>query len=341
MALAYPASDVRPPAGAVLHTGPHSAVQLIEDTDPDIVLAAIVGAAGLPATMAALDRGVDVALANKETLVAAGSLMVEAAWRSGAAILPVDSEHAALWMCLNATPHGFRFPPYDVSDDVSRVTLTASGGALRGWSAERLARATPDDALDHPNWSMGAKVTVDTATLMNKAFELVEAHWLFGVPAEKLRAVVHPQSIVHAIADLPDGSAIAQLGLPDMRTPIQYALTAPSRPQGLNGRLSLTDLGTLTFESPDMDRFPALSFGREIITRGGTAGAIVNGANEAAVRAFLERRAPLTAIPRLVADAIASIGVSRIRSLDDVYAADGAARDFVDRSLVGYASSTA
>jgi 1-deoxy-D-xylulose-5-phosphate reductoisomerase len=303
-----------------------------------VVLSAIVGAAGLPATLAALDRGIDVALANKEALVAAGSLVVATAERSGAAILPVDSEHAALWMCLSAAPEGFRFPPFTAGEHVARITLTASGGALRAWPAARLASATPDDALNHPNWSMGAKVTLDTATLMNKAFELVEAHWLFGIPAERLCAVVHPQSIVHAIADLADGSSIAQLGLPDMRTPIQYALTAPSRPAGLNAHVSFAELSELTFEAPDLERFPSLGFGHRIVREGGTAGAVVNGANEAAVHAFIDRRVPLPAIHALVEEALTEVGVSPINSLDDVLSADRAARDFVERAASAYPS---
>jgi len=328
------------PEGAILHTGPAASAQLIEDMNPDVVLSAIVGVAGLPATMAALERGIDVALANKEALVAAGSVVTAAARRSGAALLPVDSEHAALWMCLNSAPEGFRFPPFNAGEHVSRITLTASGGALRDWSKEELAKATPDDALAHPNWAMGAKVTLDTATLMNKAFELVEAHWFFDLPAEKLCAVVHPQSIVHAIADFADGSSVAQLGLPDMRTPIQYALTAPSRPRGLVEHVSFADCRELTFEQPDRDRFPALSLGHRIAREGGTSGAIVNAANEAAGRAFFDRLIPFPAVYELTAEALDAIGTSPLRDLDDAMEADAEARRFVKRSMEAYASTS-
>jgi 1-deoxy-D-xylulose-5-phosphate reductoisomerase len=323
---------------ARVRTGEDAAAALVDEVDADLVMAAIVGAAGLPATFAALRRGIDVALANKEVLVAAGELAVREAAASGAAMLPVDSEHAALWMCLASSPAGFRVPPYDASAEVERIVLTASGGALIDRSAEELRNVTAQDALKHPNWDMGAKVTIDTATLMNKSFELVEAHWLFGMPAEKLSAVVHRQSIVHAIAEFADGSSVAQLGLPDMRTPIQFALTAPERPAGLAGRVSLASLGSLTFEEPDSARFPAIGLGGEIVRRGGSAGAVVNAANEEAVRAFCAGRMPFPLIYQLTAGALDRVGVSPVNGLDDVLAADAEARRFVASELSAYAA---
>lgn len=332
-----PTASAGMPAEARLFTGDEAAAELVERTAPDLVMAAIVGAAGLSSTLTALRCGVDVALANKEVLVAAGGLAVSMAQETGAAIAPVDSEHAALWMCLAAAPSGFRVPPYDASGEVERIVLTASGGALIDRPADELEDVTPEDALSHPNWDMGAKVTIDTATLMNKSFELVEAHWLFGLPAEKLDAVVHRQSIVHAVAEFADGSSIAQLGVPDMLTPIQFALTAPERPRGLVRGVSLAACRTLTFEEPDLERFPAMGLGREIVSRGGTAGAAVNAANEEAVRAFLAGRATFPMIYRLTAGALEGVGVSPIRDLDDVLAADAEARRFVALSLAAYA----
>lgn len=317
--------------GATLRVGVDAAERLVREVEADVVVCAIVGVAGLAATLAAVELGRDAALANKEALVAAGGLVVGACARSGAKLLPVDSEHAALWMCLASGADGFVFPPHGCPGDLDRAVLTASGGALRGWDAARLERATAADALAHPNWSMGAKVTIDTATLINKSFELVEAHWLFGIPGERLGIVVHPQSLVHAVAEWRDGSSVAHLGAPDMRTPILGALTAPGRPAGCVRALSLVEAGSLTFEEADADRFPGVGLGHAIVERGGTAGAIVNGANEAAVSLFAEGAIAFPEIARLSWAAIDAVGVSGIRGLDDVMEADGAARAFVAR----------
>ncbi|MBL0927427.1 MAG: 1-deoxy-D-xylulose-5-phosphate reductoisomerase [Phycisphaerales bacterium] len=332
-ALAEDDGSAPPPPGLSVRRGPDAAEGLIEDTSPDIVLAAMVGFAGLPATLAAARRGLRIALANKETLVAAGSLVTEACGRSGAALLPVDSEHSGVWQCLLAHHAGGEVPPTRVGPAVERVVLTASGGPFRAWAKEQIDSATPEQALKHPTWSMGAKVTIDSASLTNKALELVEAHWLFGLPSARLGALVHPPSIVHAIVEFADGSVVAQLGAPDMRTPIQYALAHPRRPAGVSRKSSPLDWRSFEFEPPDTDRFPALRLGFEVIDRGGSAGAVFNAANEAAVEAFLARRIPFGAIPRLSEAALREVGASPLRDLADALAADGEARRFVASRL--------
>lgn len=308
--------------------GPHSAEGLVRAVDADIVVTAIMGAAGLSATVAAIELGRDLAFANKETLVAAGELVVPLARSKGVSLRPVDSEHAALWLCLQCVDAEC-CPPCVVVPEVERAVVTASGGPFRAWDAARLESATAADALDHPTWSMGRKITIDSATMMNKAFELIEAHWLFGLAPERLGVLVHPQSIVHALAELRDGSVVAQLGDPDMRTPIQQALMHPDRPVGAATRLDLASVGSLTFEPADPVRFPALELWREVIERGGTAGAVVNGANEAAVAAFLDGRLGFCRIEALSRAALESVGVSRLRSTDDCLEADAEARRFV------------
>jgi 1-deoxy-D-xylulose-5-phosphate reductoisomerase len=322
--------------GVNLRTGPDAAERLVREIDADIVLAAIVGSAGLGATLAAVELGRDVALANKEALVAAGSLVTAAANRTGAAILPVDSEHSAIWQCLaghaaaGATPIR---PPCTLDSQVSRIVLTASGGALRSRTKDATYNATPEDALKHPTWSMGAKVTIDSASLTNKALEIIEAHWLFGLPASRIGAIIHPQSIVHSFVEFADGSVIAQLGSPDMRTPIQYALTFPHH---LPGRAALIDFATLSrldFSPPDLERFPALALGWRVIEEGGTSGAVFNAANEAAVEAFLARRIPFGRVAELATEAMDEIGVSPVRDLADITAADAQARAFVRSRL--------
>ena len=314
--------------------GPRAAEDLVrachDDGGLDMVVGAMVGSAGLPATLAALELGIDVALANKETLVAAGEIVVEAASRTGASLLPVDSEHSAVWQCLNSDATGIRKPPFVCGPEVSCVTLTASGGALRDWPIDRIRSATPEQALAHPNWDMGAKVTIDSASLTNKALELIEAAWLFGLGSDRLGALIHPQSIVHSFVEFADRSVIAQLGAPDMKTPIQYALTAPARPPGVAPRLNLQELSRLDFAEPDPERFPALGMGFEVIDRGGTAGAVFNGANEAAVEAFLAGRVDFGTMTDLAREALSSVGSNPIRSLDDVLEADAEARRFVE-----------
>lgn len=345
LALADESVAFDAPSGCRVHRGPGAAEDLVRachaDGGVDIVLGAMVGSAGLPATLAALELGIDVALANKETLVAAGQLVVESAGRSGAALLPVDSEHSAVWQCLNSDATGFRRPPFICGSEVMRVTLTASGGALRDWSLDRLEHATPEQALAHPNWDMGAKVTIDSASLTNKALELVEAAWLFGLGTDRLGALIHPQSIVHSFVEFADRSVVAQLGMPDMKTPIQYALTAPLRPPGVAPKLDLSELSRLDFATPDLERFPALRAGFEIIERGGTAGAVFNAANEAAVEAFLAGRVGFGPMTRLAREALVQVGSSPIRSLADVLEADREARRFVGAQLDGVRTGSA
>ncbi len=256
----------------------------------DWVMAAIVGAGGLEATLAAVDRGATVALANKECLVCAGALFMERALHASATVLPVDSEHNAVFQSISAGPR----------EDVVRVTLTASGGPFRTWSKEAIQKASREQALKHPNWSMGAKVTIDSASLMNKGLELIEAHHLFSLAPEELDVVVHPQSVVHALVEFRDGSVVAQLGVPDMRTPIAQALAWPDRTESGVARLNLANVGALTFEPPDIERFPALALARAALAAGGGAGNVLNAANEVAVAAFLAGRLPFGGIPSLV-----------------------------------------
>lgn len=325
------------PPGVNMRVGADAAERLVREVEADVVMSAVVGFAGLGATFAAVELGRDVALANKETLVAAGQVITGAARRSGASLLPVDSEHSAIWQCLASRSQGeeptHQRPVCALGADVSRVILTASGGAFRTWDAARIAQASVEDALNHPTWDMGAKVTIDCASLVNKALELIEAHWLFGIPAGRLGAVVHPQSIVHSFVEFVDGSVIAQLGEPDMRTPIQHALTFPRRCAGVSRRINFEELRSLDFEPPDLERFPALAHGLRVIEQGGTAGAVFNGANERAVGAFIEGRVAFGRIPALVGGALGSVGVSDAGSLDDVMRADAEARAYVDREI--------
>lgn len=310
--------------GRVLR-GTDAAERLVRETDSDLVVAAIPGAAGIRPTFAALERGLAVAIANKETLVAAGELAVAACRRTGATLLPVDSEHSGVWQCLGLASAC----PLVAPADVTRVVLTASGGSLRGRPLADLEHATPEQALRHPTWSMGPKVTIDSASLMNKALEVIEAHWLFGVPAERLDAVVHPQSIVHCLVERADGSVLTQQAPPDMRLPIQLALTWPARAPGCARATDWAGPMSLTFEPVDAARYPAFGLAREALRRGGTAGAVLNGANEAAVATFLAGRCGFGAVARAVRAAVEGVGVSSLRSLDDALAADAEGRRFV------------
>lgn len=308
--------------GRAVHAGPDAALEIVERfVEPgDVVMGAMVGAAGLEPTLAAIRRGAIIALANKETLVAAGEIVMAEVAARGGTILPVDSEHSALFQCLLAG-HGSR--------EVRRVVLTASGGPFRTWSSARLREATIADALAHPTWRMGRKVTIDSASLMNKALELIEARWLFDLGADRIEAIVHPQSIVHGLAEFVDGSVIAQLSPPDMKLPIQLALTWPDRVEGCADRLDWTRLRGLEFEQVDHDRFPALRLAAEVIRRGGSSGAVLNAANEVAVEAFLAGTIPFLAIADLVAEALAGLPTRPVRTLAEVAAADHEARDFV------------
>jgi len=284
--------------------------------DADVVLSAITGAAGLAAGLAALRAGKTLALANKESLVSAGPLMMEAATAGKAAIVPVDSEHSAVFQAMQS---GRR-------EEVAKVYITGSGGPFRTADAAALGNATVEQALKHPTWRMGAKITVDSATLMNKALEVIEAKWLFGLEAEQIEVVIHPQSIVHSLVEFRDGSVIAQLGLPDMRVPIQYAITYPERLDGNVKRLDLTELKTLTFEKPDTTRFPSILLGFRAAREGGTMGAVLNAANEVAVEAFLARRLAFPRIVATVAEVMERHSVKRSPTLDDILQADAWAR---------------
>ena len=280
--------------------------------DSDLVMAAIVGCAGLRPTMAAVEAGKTVALANKEALVTAGDLMTEAAKTSGATLLPVDSEHNAIFQALA----GSRI------DQVSRSILTASGGPFRTASAEAMRNATPAQAVAHPNWTMGAKISVDSATLMNKGLELIEAHCLFGLPSERIDILVHPQSVIHSLVEFIDGSVLAQLGSPDMRIPIAYALAWPDRMPTPAKRLDLAAIARLDFGEPDLERFPALRLSREALEAGGSAPAVLNAANEVAVATFLDGRISFPEISTLVDMALQENESPAPRSIEDVFEID-------------------
>ena len=284
--------------------------------DSDLVMAAIVGCAGLRPVMAAVDAGRVVALANKEALVTAGALMTDAARRSGTVLLPVDSEHNAIFQCLAGNR----------KQDVSRLILTASGGPFRTSSAERMRLASPAMAVAHPKWSMGEKISVDSASLMNKGLELIEAHHLFGFAPQQIDVVVHPQSIVHSLVEFVDGSVLAQLGSPDMRTPIAYTLAWPERMTTPAERLDLKQVARLDFEAPDLDRFPALRIAREALEQGGSAPIVLNAANEVAVSLFLREAIGFADIPRLVEATLEQFSPPAARSVEEVVDIDRQAR---------------
>ena len=284
-------------------------------------MAAIVGAAGLRASLAAAESGKKVLLANKEALVMAGPLFMEAVRRNGAALLPIDSEHNAIFQAL---PQNFRGNLDAVG--VRRILLTASGGPFRCASADQLAAVTPAEACSHPNWVMGRKISVDSATLMNKGLEVIEAHWLFDAPAERIQVVVHPQSVIHSLVEYVDGSVIAQLGNPDMRTPIAHALAYPERIDAGVTALDLVRIGTLTFEEPDVKRFPCLRLAYESLRAGGTTPAILNAANEVAVAGFLDNRLSFTGIFGVIESVLGRVAGRGVCSIDDIFDADQRAR---------------
>ena len=302
------------------HRGVECLVDAATQSDTEIVLNAVVGAAGLDATLAALKAGKRVALANKETLVVAGALAEKACNEGGGEIVPVDSEHSAILQCIASRP----------SAQVRRVILTASGGPFRGWSEDQLEQATVEDALRHPTWTMGRKITIDSATLANKALEVIEAHFLFGLPYDRIEVVVHPQSIVHSFVEFIDGSVVAQMGLPSMELPVLYALTHPDRAEddGLQP-FDPVAVSPLTFEKVDVGRFPALRLGIEAGRRGGAAPAVYNAANEQAVALFLAGRIRFGDIPRGIESALTSLGDLPGGSRDELIEADARARRHV------------
>ena len=301
--------------GEVL-SGPDGLVTLITESDADLVLNAIVGSAGLVPTGAALGEGIDLALANKESLVVGGELVTQLAEATGAAIIPVDSEHSALYQLLGSEPAG----------TVDRLILTASGGPFRGRCAAELEGVTVEQALAHPTWAMGGKITIDSATLMNKGLELIEAHHLFGTPYEQIDVVVHPQSIIHSLIQLCDGATFAHLGYPDMRVPIAYALHHPDRVDVPVARLDLVSVGALTFEAVDEETFACLRLAREAARAGGTAPCTLNAANEVAVHAFLSGRLQFLEIAGVIEETLVRLPAAPVHSFDSLAAADGQAR---------------
>ena len=310
--------------------GPAALEQVAAGEDVDLVMAAIVGAAGLPATLAAARAGKTVLLANKEALVMSGALFMSAAAEGGATLLPIDSEHSAVFQSL---PRGFvcgRAGEFERSG-ARRILLTASGGPFRTTPIERLGKVTPEQACAHPNWVMGRTISVDSATMMNKGLEVIEAHWLFGAPLEAIEVVVHPQSVIHSMVEFHDGSVIAQLGAPDMRTPIACALAWPERIASGVGPLDLAALGKLEFERADPARFPCLALAAEAIRLGGTAPAALNAANEVAVEAFLARRLAFPAIAEVIERVLSETNVEPLASLEQVYAVDVEARALAAR----------
>jgi 1-deoxy-D-xylulose-5-phosphate reductoisomerase len=308
--------------GEVL-AGAEGLIALITDTDCDLVLNGLMGSAGLGPTIATLGEGIDLALANKESLVVGGDLVTALAEATGARIIPVDSEHSALFQLISSESPG----------TIDRLVLTASGGPFRGRSASELANVTVQEALAHPTWDMGGKITIDSATLMNKGLELIEARHLFGVDYDRIDIVVHPQSIIHALVHLNDGASLAHLGYPDMRVPISYALHYPERADVPVRTLDLAELGQLTFEPPDVEAFPCLRLAREAAVAGGTAPCVLNASNEVAVSAFLEGDLSFLGIAEVIERALEQLPAEPVRHFSDLYRADTAARELA-RELV-------
>ena len=331
VAVADPEAAGRLPAALRALRGPDAALELVERiAQPgDMVMAAIVGVAGLAPVLAAIERGCHVALANKETLVAAGAVVRDAVARRGVQLLPVDSEHSAVFQCLRS----------GTAREVERLVLTASGGPFRTWGADRTANASVAEALRHPTWQMGRKVTIDSASLMNKGLEVIEAHWLFDLPSSRIDAIVHPQSIVHSFVEFRDGSTIAQLSPPSMRLPIQYALTFPDRVAGCCPTMGWDGMRSLDFEPVDHERFPAIRLAKRVIDAGGSAGAVFNAANEVAVEAFVAGSLRFGDIPAIVAEALDALEAGPAGSLGEVLAADAAARGFARERVAARAAA--
>ena len=304
-----------------VQTGSDALVSLVQRSDVDTVMAAIVGAAGLPSALAAAEAGKRLLLANKEALVMAGPVFMNAVRQSGAVLLPIDSEHNAIFQSL---PASYRANPE--ATGISHIVLTASGGPFRGYSRDQLATVTPAQAVSHPNWSMGKKISVDSASLMNKGLEVIEAYFLFGLPAEQIKVVVHPQSTIHSLVQYVDGSVLAELGEPDMRTPIAHALAWPDRIDSGVGLLDLVACGQFDFAEPDLDAFPCLALAFEALKRGGSAPAVLNAANEIAVAAFLDNKIGFLDIPEVIKETLAAIPDVPLTGLDAVLAIDQRAR---------------
>ncbi|ODP28632.1 1-deoxy-D-xylulose-5-phosphate reductoisomerase [Paenibacillus nuruki] len=296
--------------------GEQGLIEIAAGTDADTVVTAVMGSMGLPSTLAAIDAGKTIGLANKETLVTAGHLVTARARQKGVQLLPIDSEHSALFQCLNGEPR----------ERVHQLTLTASGGSFRDRTREQLKHVTVADALKHPNWSMGSKITIDSATMANKGLEVIEAHWLFDMPYDQISVLLHPESIIHSFVEFVDTSIIAQLGNPDMRVPIQYALTYPDRQQAPSSRLSLAQIGQLNFREMDYNRFPCLSMAFEAGRLGGTAPTVFNAANEIAVARFLNGEIPFLLIEDIIADALQQHEVIANPELEVIYATDAQTR---------------
>ncbi|MCI7547048.1 MAG: 1-deoxy-D-xylulose-5-phosphate reductoisomerase [Bacteroides sp.] len=306
-------ADALQPHDIKVFAGMDSVCALVRSEDIDIVLTALVGFSGLRPTVSAIEAGKIIALANKETLVAGGSVVMALAKKHNAPILPVDSEHSAIFQCLMGA----------AGNPLTRIHLTASGGPFRSWTKEEITAVTRKEALKHPQWKMGAKITIDSATMMNKGFEMIEAKWLFDTEPEKINIVVHPQSIIHSMVEFADGAVIAQMGHPDMREPIQYALSFPERLTLDNKKLDFAELGSLTFEKPDMDKFPCLALAFEAIGRGGNIPCAMNAANEAAVAAFLQDRIRFYDIPDIISSCMVGVefvsapGIDELISMND------------------------
>lgn len=301
-------ADALQPNDIKVFTGMDSVCSLVEAEDIDIVLTALVGFSGLRPTISAIKAGKIIALANKETLVAGGSVVMDLAKKCNSPILPVDSEHSAIFQCLLGA----------TGNPISRIHLTASGGPFRTWDRDRIAAATKNEALKHPQWTMGAKITIDSATMMNKGFEMIEARWLFDTAPDKINIVVHPQSIIHSMVEFADGAVIAQLGNPDMREPIQFALSFPERLTLNNKKLDFASLQGLTFEEPDMEKFPCLSLAFEAIRKGGNVPCAMNAANEAAVAAFLKDGIRFYDIPEIISACMAGVNFVEKPTVEDL-----------------------
>ncbi len=316
------------PEGVELLCGPQAASELVRRTRPDLVLTAMVGASGLAPTLAAIECGADLALANKESLVMAGAILMPAARAAGINVIPVDSEHSAVFQCLAGQRR----------QELRKVILTASGGPFRLWPAERIRHASPEEALNHPTWQMGRKITIDSATLMNKALEVIEARWLFDLAPEQIEVVIHPESLVHGCVEFCDGSVLAQIGPPSMATPISFALHYPQRPPQPAAALDLARLGTLHFAPADPQRWPALRLGYEALRRGGTAGSALSAADEAGVEAFLAGRIEFGQILEIVEDVLNRTPTTTELNLAAVFACDADARRRAEAMISGLAA---